>query len=198
MRIVSISLITWVLSLLSMNAHAVLISTSPANQTVSSGANVSVSLDISGLGAGGAPSLGAYDLDIVFDATVLGFNSVVFGDPGQGNQLDLAGFGSINGAGPAGGNLNLFELSLDTVFDLDNFQLADFSLATLSFSALSTGTSVVGILVNAVADAQGNALNIDTLGGSVTVAAVDEPATWLLLLMAGSALILRRGISVKA
>jgi hypothetical protein len=65
--------------------------------------------------------------------------------------------------------------------DLDAFQAGSFTLATLSFSALSAGTSPLGITLNALGDANGDPLTADLAGGSVNVGSVPEPATWLLL-----------------
>lgn len=152
-----------------------------AAQTVGVGASVQVSLNISGLGDGAAPSLGTFDLDIAYDPGVLSLTDVSFGDSVLGDQLDLFSLGSITSSGSAtAGTLNVFELSLDDPADLDALQASAFTLATLSFSAISPGSSTLGISINALGDAYGDPLLADTLGASVTVSAVPLPAAlWL-------------------
>jgi hypothetical protein len=169
------------LLLVALPLHAITISLNPATQTVTAGSSLDVALVISGLGSGAAPSLGTFDLDLSFNSSILGFTGAVFGDPGLGDQLDLSGLGSLSIATPGAGSVNLFELSFDAAADLDALQADSFTLATLSFSALSAGTSPLGITLNALGDANGDPLTADLAGGSISVGSVPEPATWLLL-----------------
>lgn len=152
----------------------------PPSQTVGIGTPVDIDLRISGLGAFAAPSLGTFDLDVIFDPTVLAFGSVLFADSLLGNQLDLFGLGSINIATPGIGIVNLFGLSLDLVDDLNSLQAGEFTLARLTFNTIGLGTSPLGLNINALGDASGNPLvaNIET--GSIT--AVPEPSTLSLLI----------------
>jgi hypothetical protein len=146
----------------------VVLSVEPPYQAVADGSAVSVSLQISGLGAFTAPSLGTFDLDLRFDPSLLDFNSFVFGDPVLGDQLDLSGFGSITGMGttPGSGVVNIYEVSLDLVSDLDNLQEPMFTLGILEFQPLQVGISFLFIDINALGDASG-----DSLPESVTVRA---------------------------
>lgn len=175
------------LLLAALPLHAITVSLNPATQTVTAGSSVDVALVISGLGSGAAPSLGTFDLDLSFNSSILSFTGAVFGDPGLGDQLDVLGLGSIFAATPGAGSVNLFELSFDAAADLDALQADSFTLATLSFSALSAGTSPLGITLNALGDANGDPLTADLADGSINVNAnnnagsVPEPATWLLL-----------------
>lgn len=66
--------------------------------------------------------------------------------------------------------LNLFELSLDTPGDLDLLQAGDFTLATLTFDTLGSGTSVLGIAINALGDANGDPLVAEVANGNITAA----------------------------
>jgi hypothetical protein len=150
-------------------SYAITMSLSPTSKVVNVGQSMQFDLVISGLGAGVAPSLGTYDVNINFDPGILGFSGAVFGDPILGNQLDLFGLGSINAATPGVGTVNLFELSLDDPTDLDLLQSENFTLATLSFSALSSGTSVLGININALGDALGDPLTAQLIGARATV-----------------------------
>ncbi|NOZ67766.1 MAG: PEP-CTERM sorting domain-containing protein [Deferribacteres bacterium] len=151
----------------------------PVSQDVMAGDPVDVALVISGLGDYTADSLSTFDLDIVFDPAILGFNSVSYGDPVLGDQLDIWGLGTITTTTPGAGFVNLYELSLDLPSDVDAYQAGSFTLATLSFDTLSPGMSYLDISVNALGDAWGDPLTVSTQGGIVNV--VPEPATLVLL-----------------
>ena len=162
-------------------AKAILLSFEPASQIVPVGEPVSVDLVISGLEDYTAPSLGAFDLDIHFDPTILAFDSATFGDPVLGDQLDIWGLG-LNPMGtivPVPGVLDIWEVSLDTPDDLNNFQVGSFTLATLTFSTLTVGASSLEIIINSLADAYGNPLSADAQSG--VIAPVPEPATFILI-----------------
>jgi len=161
-------------------ASALMLGFDPVSQEVPVGASVDVALTISGLGDGTAPSLGAFDVDIGFDPTVLSFDSAAFGDPILGDQLDLSGFGSFTGVTPGYGTVNLFEISVDTVDDLNNLQAGSFTLATLTFDAIGLGISPLEISRSSVlSDALGFPLDATLVPGSI--AAVPEPSTMFLL-----------------
>ena len=168
----------------------VMIEITPSNQQVLVGSSFEVELFISDLGDFVAPSVGTYDLDIDFDPTVVSFDSVVFGDPVLGNQLDLFGFGSIQDENSGGGVINVFELSLDLPIDLDLLQAESFALATLTFNAVSAGTSQLSLTTNAVGDALGNPL-VTTVGSASVQAVVPEPSTVILLGMGVIAVVAR-------
>jgi hypothetical protein len=169
--------------LIPARASALMLGFDPISQEVPVGASVDVALTISGLGDGMASSLGTFDLDILFNPAILMFDSVAFGDPILGDQLDLLGllgFGSISGFDDTmPGVVNLFQLSFDDPFTLDSLQASTFTLATLSFETLTLGTSMLDISINALGDALGDSLTADLERGSIS--AVPEPSTLLLL-----------------
>jgi prepilin-type N-terminal cleavage/methylation domain-containing protein len=80
------------------------------------------------------------------------------------------------------GSVNLFELSLDPADALNAGQLGDFILVTLTFTALAPGTSSLMLTMHDLVDGSGLLpLSADVIGsGSISVAAVPEPATILL------------------
>lgn len=157
-------------------ARAILLGLDPASQTVGIGDPVQVDLNVSGLGDLSAPSLGAWDVDVGFDPTILGFTGATFS-----TELDLFGFGSLNGAFDLGGVVDIFEVSLDLPSDLDSLQTGAFTLATLSFDALAAGVSALSLSVDDLGDSLGDRLVADQVSGaSVTVTApvtVPEPGT---------------------
>jgi hypothetical protein len=164
-------------------SHAITIGFDPVSQNVSLGSPAVVDLFISGLGDLTAPSLSTFDLDVTFDSSILSFSSAAYGDPVLGDQLDLFGFGSIITTTPGAGYVNLFELSLDSIDDLNNLQAGAFTLATLTFDTIGIGTSPLGLSVNALGDENGDSLDAYIQSGSVNVRgnAVPEPGTLLLV-----------------
>jgi len=186
-----LGLVTGIALLLqSLSAQAISLGFEPVDQDVFLGDMVSVDLVVSGLGDGVADSLSTFDLYVNFDATILSFNSAVFGDSLLGDQLDLWALGSLYSASSTSGtgSVNLYELSFDSADDLNNFQAPAFTLATITFDTLSVGVSGLSVSLNPdgfppLGDADGNSfLQADLNTGSITVNAnpVPEPATMLL------------------
>lgn len=158
----------------------------PVSQTVAPGDTANLEVSIGGLGDSSAPSLSAYDLDVLFDFSVLTFSGVTFGDTVLGNQLDLTGFGTLSAYDASTpGVLNLFEISFDDPSTLDSLQAGAFTLATISFSATGSGISPISLSINSLGDSIGNPLTVneaDILGATVTVrgeSQVPEPATFI-------------------
>jgi hypothetical protein len=111
----------------------------------------------------------------------IGANSVSFS-----NQLDLLGFGSERTVDESvAGNINLYELSLHSAEDLNQFQRSSFTLATLSFNALIEGMGGLDTIVTGLGDADGNPLEAAVNGARVQVTSVEsipEPMTLLLFI----------------
>lgn len=162
-------------------AEAATLTITPSAPSVSEGGQVSVDLTVSGLGDGAAPSLGTYDLDLFFDSGLLGVSSVTFGD-----QLDLFGLGGLQITdNSVAGTLNIFELSFDTIDDLNTLQLSEFRLATITFDTLSAGIAALTLGINAFGDAFGDPLDVTTGSTTFEIAGVSEvPIPGALPLMA--------------
>ncbi len=178
-----------VLSLLifsiSSSSQVVSLDIVPANQNVAVGDTVDVDIVIAGLGNFASDSLGAFDLDVTFDSSILSLTNYqlgsYLGDTMMGEAFDL----SWGETSP--GVINISELSFLFDWELDALQSSSFTLATVSFDALSVGSSNLGIsppvpFVDMLSDAFGVALTLDnTPSGTVNVTApVPEPATILL------------------
>jgi hypothetical protein len=157
----------------------IVLTLSPLTQTASLGSTTIVEVGISGLGVNAAPSLGAYDLNIAFDPAELSFTSLTFGDPMQGDQLDLSGAGTIaDYSSAAAGELEFFEISLDPATLLDAQQSNNFILAALAFKATGVGNDSLVLSVNSVGDSAGASLAVALQSATVNVVATPEPSTF--------------------
>jgi hypothetical protein len=163
---------------------ALLLSTGIANASISlnispltqTNSTVDISIVISGLGLGSAPSISAYDLDLHFDVSHLAFASAELGD-----QLDILHLGenSTYTGITSPGVLNLFELSFDSLNDLNSFQPDSFTLAVIKFNRVDLGSSQIDLVINALGDADGNTLLADV--SSATISAVPIPSAILMM-----------------
>lgn len=150
-------------------AMAYSISLNPVNQTIYSGNNalVDVNLTLNN------ETLFGFDLKLKFDSTILGFNSLTFG---PALSSFTTGFTYDSFADP---NLVAFN-----GFDLFSTVTSNITLATLSFKGLNLGVSqliLTGDLdLGKVDPATGNFI-LDTASASGSVGVVPEPGTFLLL-----------------
>lgn len=159
-------------------AMATTIGFNPSAATVGVGGNVAVDVRVSGLAAG--VDLAAFDLNVLFDASLLNLTGYTLGaslgDTSLFEALDIS-LGNT-----ATGKFNLSEISL--LSDLSAQQDA-FTLATLYFSGAAVGTGTLALGDVVLGDAFGNALPAGLQGASVT--SVPEPHN-LALFLAGLAL----------
>lgn len=170
-----------------LNSQAVTIDLSPSAQQLQLGDNLTLDVKVSDLTDTAAPSLGVYDLNLMFDATRVSISHIIWGDAVKGNQLDLNGFGSLQMSDASNsGALNLFELSFDDAWSLDNLQAGSFSLFSVIFSTIAAGPAEFSLGVNALGDANGNSLQVNSLSSSsvmINAVAVPEPAASFLFLI---------------
>ncbi|PUA28352.1 MAG: hypothetical protein B0W54_17985 [Cellvibrio sp. 79] len=151
------------------------------------GDTLELQVRVSGLDDQAAPSLGVYDLNLGFDAALFSLSAVHWGDSVLGNQLDLAGFGSLQESTLGANWLNLFELSFDSIADLDLLQAGDFTLFSVLLTAQAIGEGNLSLWINALGDASGNALSATEPNGlAVTVGGVEVPEPSSLLLLLGA------------
>lgn len=157
--------------LLTANTYGISLEFKPVDQTVPLGAPADFQLVISGLGDGVAPSLGTFDITVSFDASILGINGVMFGDPLQGDQLDIEGLGALFSYDDSlAGEVNQFEISIDSPETLADFQVDSFTLATVNFSTLALGKTSLDFTYVLLGDENGDELTPSYLGsGSITV-----------------------------
>lgn len=143
----------------------------PSLHNTTVGNTVNIAVRISGLGNQVAPSLGVFDINVVYDSSILSLSSAIYGDPILGDQLDINGIGSIKTTTPTTGSINLFELSLDPASVLDSQQAGEFILANLSFNTLAIGNSSLTFNVNSLGDSAGNPISTSLSSGAIHVAA---------------------------
>ena len=170
-----------------LNSQALTIDLSPSAQELQLGDNLTLDVKVSDLTDTTAPSLGVYDLNLMFDATRVSISNIIWGDAVKGNQLDLNGFGSLQMSDASNfGILNLFELSFDDVWNLNNLQAGSFSLFSVIFSTIAADPAEFTLGVNALGDANGDSLLADSIGTSkvmINAVAVPEPAASFLFLI---------------
>jgi len=123
----------------------------------------------------GAPSLGAFDINVDFNSSVIRYSSMTWG-----NQLDILGFGSVrsfDSTQAQSGHLNSYEVSLDDPADLDSLQAGNFVLFTLNFTAIDTGRSTLDLGINDLSDSRGVSLSSTSISTpGIEVNAVPVPA----------------------
>lgn len=135
----------------------------------------------------GDPSLGAFDLDVLFNTTEMSFlsynmdNATGLGDPVLFDYDDF----SLGEHAP--GTIGLTGLSYLTDIDLGLFQGGRFLLAEMQFEVIdiiTPGLSLFSIDPIAFSDANGGTLNAATIGATVRapgIATVPEPASIALI-----------------
>lgn len=183
---------------ISLNANAISIDLIANQSAINVGGSVEVQVRISGLSDASAPSLGVYDVDFNYDASLFNFNAISWGDATKGNQLDLAGVGTLQSSNSSSGWLNIFEVSFDEAFDLELLQAGEFTLFSILFEAIAIGSGNFSLTSNALGDAYGSELLVDTINGTavnVGSVSVPEPSSLILLLGLLAAVILRAKIS---
>jgi len=163
-----------------LSAQAAVINILPSSENLYVGDELALNVEISNLQQTNGPSLGVYDLRLNFDSDLFAIKSIQFGDSIKGNQLDLNGQGTLqtsdSGTNSGKGWLNLFELSFDSVEDLNNIQAGDFTLFSVIFTTLEKGTGLFSLDANSLGDAYGNNLLIDNIqNSSVNISAVSVP-----------------------
>jgi hypothetical protein len=134
-----------ILSIFSCFAHHTVIadpilSVSASSTTLSQSDSVTISYMIKDLTTLTGDSLSAFDLDILFDPTILVLSGFTFSDSGLGNQLDfpeLAGFGFAGDASALAGVVDVFGISGNSDSILDAQQANEFVFLNLTFDVIS-------------------------------------------------------------
>lgn len=171
---------------LSLNANAISIDLIANQSSVNVGENIEVQVRISGLNDAGAPSLGSYDVNFNYDASLFNFSSIVWGDLLLGNQLDLSGFGSLQNTDSGLGWIFASDVSFDDAADLELFQAGEFTLFSVLLNAVAIGISDFSLTSTVFGDANSNKLSIDTINNTtVNIGGVSVPEPSSLLLLVG-------------
>jgi len=169
----------WILGFLILSflqttsAYALVLEFSPFSSTVSWGDSFGVDLVLSDR----VNPVGAFDLDVAYDSSILTVTGIVFGTS-LGNPIETIESFDLSGSGVA----DLLQISLLPVLQLDLLQPPSFSLATIFFDAVGLGSSSMVFSQAIISDASGATLFPELVTGQVEVMApVPEPSTFLLL-----------------
>jgi len=95
---------------------------------------ISIGVDIAGLG--NPPSVGAFDLTVLYDSALVSFGGVTFGP-----LLGDTSMEALTSSNASPGVVEFAEVSLLAPAQLDGLQSPGFTLATLSFEGLGSGTA---------------------------------------------------------
>jgi hypothetical protein len=176
------------LALAPAGAGAITIGLAPAVVTGTVGLAFDLDVVVSGLGDGVAPSLGAYDLDITFDPSLLAFDSSALSG--------ALGAGSLHSTIVTAGVVDLAEVSLLSPTQLDALQSDSFVLATLRFTPIAEGTSSLGFSQAIAGNGFGAPLEVTTGGARVVAEGViPEPSALALFALGALAIARKRGRS---
>ena len=176
-----------VLVLAAVPQHAVaapILTIGAASPVVGVGETIDVTVAVSGLGHHAAPSLGAFEVTIDFDPSVLSFMTVLYGDPVLGNQLNLAGYGSPQFTTPGPASVSFTEISLDSIANLNALQPGAFTLLTAQFMAIGTGATNLSLSSFRLGDAFGDRTAASTTAAVLRVDPLSTPEPSALLLIA--------------
>ncbi|VAW55191.1 hypothetical protein MNBD_GAMMA06-21, partial [hydrothermal vent metagenome] len=165
---VIISCLLW-----AQQGSALTLSLSPNSQIIAPSGIATVDLVASDLGNFVAPTVGAFSIEILFDESIIAFDSVEYGAL-LGNPMNLFETDIITTVNPDSVELDEFSFLAD--FELDALQPETFTLATLTFSGLLSGVSFLDFGFIDVSDAVGFTLTPSSLTPSeITVTAVPLP-----------------------
>lgn len=146
----------------------------------------SVAIDVVVSGVMRPPSVGAFDLDVTYDASMLSPGDVVFG-PFLG---DASLSETLTDITFSPGLVDFAAVSLLPSTDLDALQPDSFRLATLQFTATGYGASLLTFTQTIVDDAFGAKIENTTNIGRIT--SIPEPSGWVLLAIGLAAIAYKR------
>lgn len=151
----------------------------PSAPVLNLNAIATINVGISGLGDGVGPNLGAFDLGITYDASLLTLQSFSFS-----NYLGYPANAFASGS-TGSGLLSVQQVSFLSDAALASLQPATFSLLSMQFITVGLGTSLLSFQNVVLSDGLGLSLPTGLLQASVSVvqtpSPVPEPATWLLV-----------------
>jgi hypothetical protein len=165
-------------------ANAVTISLVPEQGPLQTGGTGLFDVVASGLSAS-TGVIGAYDVSVTFNPSLLSWSSTTFG-----SGLDVNGLGDFQDSGLVKDHpeiLDTGENSFDSPADLEAKQPGSFVLFSIALRGIANGTSALTLNLGSLSDENGNALTANLQSSSVTVTPVPLPAAgWLLLSGLGS------------
>lgn len=183
-------------------AQALTLSLTPlGGGSVVQGQSVTVVVGYSGLTAGSAQSLTAFELDVLYDEVLLDFTGLTWGtqlgDP-TCTLIDLGpGCEALAEFSTGSGIVELGESTLLDAATINAAQAASGVVATLQFTAVMVGNSSLdfGQLVasGTISGTTEDTLVANGVGSSLAITPVPEPASASLVVLGLAAMALRRG-----
>jgi hypothetical protein len=165
-----LALVAVLMAPIAANADPIIVAASTATE-VEVGSTVDVLISITNLTG---EIVGAFDLSLLFDDSVLSVADIFFGTALLDDPLDS--FGSIQGSSTGPGTANAFEISLGFLLpEQDGF--TDFLLFGVTFDVIGAGLTSLDPNVFAVGDYFGLPISVAVQNSSVTATAVPEPGT---------------------
>lgn len=179
-KTIAVLILSLCIAAVSIPAGALTLSLNPSTQIVNPGDDVFFDLVVSGLTGGGPDSLGAFEVNILYDDALFGFSSATFGgslgNPDDFVETDLW----VDDFVP--GNLYFYEISFLEESELDQIQKADFTLATLQFAGVGIGHGNFEMDYVVLTDGAGYSFDAaDLLLENASVIVTPEPCTMLLV-----------------
>ncbi len=144
---------------------------------------VTVSFFAVGFGQATAPSIRSYIMTLTFDPAILEVQSIAFGDPTLGNQLDPQALGTLQSPVFGDGFATVDELAAfaTTTAALDANQADTFILARVNLRPIGTGFGVLSGVVSGVRDGDDQLFTDLQNTLAISFQVVPEPRTALLV-----------------
>jgi len=158
----------------SVGANANLLSVELDNTSYGVGDTVVASVyfsDIEQDGLGQIP-LAAYLFNLMFDDSLLAFDSINFG-----TSLDVGFFPSDQSSSLSGATLTIEEFSYGDDLDLAAMQTSSFLLASVSFTALQAGDELLSLSTGLFSDALGTPGVFDIIDVNGAIVSVTAPTS---------------------
>ena len=177
------ALLTLALLAASTEAHAAGISISVNGFSFGPQSTVTVSFFAVGFSQATAPAIRSYIITLLFDPAILAVQSITFGDPLLGNQLDPQGLGTLKSPITGAGFATLDEVAAfaTTTAALNANQADTFILARVNLKPVGSGFGILSGVVSGVRDGDDQLFSDLSNTLAISFQVVPEPGTAMLV-----------------
>jgi hypothetical protein len=147
----------------------------PQSSQVAVGGGVTLDFKVSGLSGSVGDSLSGFDINLLFDPTVLALRSYSFSDGGGTNWLSLPEAGAMSFVSDvivSGNTIDAFGVSGNSAAALDAGQPDNFRFLSIAFEALAQGSTNVSVDL-----ADPNLLFLDSNGAPLSMRMLNSAAS---------------------